>query len=224
MKELPKSIKGKIVDFEPIRVDNEARQRFPCLRHLPLYCSVIFVEIDLNTLDFVSKTVLNRFKDEIRKRKEKRKARIRSQKKETEKKRESDMLEELTVLERKAYYASLQDEKEKISRDLQTGPCLGDLTLRDHDDNDTVNDMNSSQNKHNSNAVSFFEAVSEGNFPTLSDSHSISADTNNTSASTKTSAWGQKESPIISKKKIESSGTSKAKGKKKKIVLNTSFF
>ena len=63
---LPHTITGLVLETEIIRIDALVRQKVPFLRHLPIYCEVIFVELDMKKI--VSADIWNLFQEEFGKR------------------------------------------------------------------------------------------------------------------------------------------------------------
>jgi hypothetical protein len=59
-------VKGRVLEVECVRITQQIRQRYPCLKHMPLHANVVFIEIDLH--DLVSPSILQRFSDELSKR------------------------------------------------------------------------------------------------------------------------------------------------------------
>ena len=63
---LPHTITGLVLETERIRIDALVRQKVPFLRHLPIYCEVIFVELDMKKI--VSADIWSLFQEEFSKR------------------------------------------------------------------------------------------------------------------------------------------------------------
>ena len=79
---LPHTISGPVLELEKIRIDAAMKQKIPFLRHLPIYCEVIFIELEMKKL--VSMETWNLFQEEFNKRakrrNEKEKIRIKEKK------------------------------------------------------------------------------------------------------------------------------------------------
>ena len=106
----------------PIQVTAAVKQRIPMLRHLPLECDVLLVEIDLANL--VSPDVLLPFQAELDKRAGKRKDRAKRAQK--EKKRDLDhmLAQTLHIEEIKALARTESERKLGMIRELINGPAL----------------------------------------------------------------------------------------------------
>ena len=63
---LPHTITGLVLETEIIRIDALVRQKVPFLRHLPIYCEVIFVELEMKKI--VSADIWSLFQEEFGKR------------------------------------------------------------------------------------------------------------------------------------------------------------
>jgi len=74
---LPGHVSGKVLEVETISLTGELRGRYSFLKHLPLYCSIMLVELDLKP--FLSEATYSQFKAEIKKRQQKRKSRERAE-------------------------------------------------------------------------------------------------------------------------------------------------
>lgn len=73
---LPTRVEGKVLELEPMTLTQEVRSRWPFLKHLPLYSQVVLAELDLKLSD----ATYARFRADIQKRKQRRKAKVRAQK------------------------------------------------------------------------------------------------------------------------------------------------
>lgn len=74
---LPCHVHGKVLEVETISLTAEVRGRYSFMKHLPLYCSVMLVELDLKP--FLSEATYGQFKQEIKKRQQRRKNKGRSE-------------------------------------------------------------------------------------------------------------------------------------------------
>jgi putative alpha-1,2-mannosidase len=81
-------VRGKVLEIEHLRVSADSRQRYTVLRHLPLHSEVTFVEIDVAPL--VPPQVLSKYSEELHKRANKRRERVKQEKR--EKRLEQDQL------------------------------------------------------------------------------------------------------------------------------------
>lgn len=59
-------IAGTVLEMEKIRVDANMKQKVPFLRHLPVYCEVVFVELDMKRM--VNAEIWSLFQEEFGKR------------------------------------------------------------------------------------------------------------------------------------------------------------
>ena len=75
----PDSIEGKILDIEKLHLTPDIRKRMPFLSHLPLYCDICFVELDLNHI--LSDVTRNKFKGDLQKRRKRRQHKVQAEKK-----------------------------------------------------------------------------------------------------------------------------------------------
>ena len=74
---LPGHVQGKVLEVETISLTAELRGRYSFLKHLPLYCSIMLVELDLKPI--LSEATYSQFKAEIKKRQQKRKNKERAE-------------------------------------------------------------------------------------------------------------------------------------------------
>ena len=79
----PDVVKGQVIDVEQVHLTPDILKRMPCFSHLPLYTDITMVEIDIN--GSLSSDTRERFKKDVRRRREKRQA-----KKDAEKKAERE--------------------------------------------------------------------------------------------------------------------------------------
>lgn len=166
-------ITSKVVDIESMKVTPEVRQRIPYLRHLPAYCDVLLVEIDVR--DIVSEEVYKQFEGEFQKRAQRRKEM--SQRKKLEKKKDNRVrVQELQRIEA-LKLGSLMAEQERefeIAKFLQEAPDISSVNVTTEDTN--VQSENVSEAILSSPPISnwSFSKIAQmgGHFPTLGESQS----------------------------------------------------
>jgi hypothetical protein len=121
---LAEHLNVRVLEVEVVRVTPETRSRFPFLRHVPMGCDAVNVlEIDLRPL--VPKSVLAKFKDDIQRRKQRRKRQLQiraSQRQDDQAQLVSHAMHVDDLLELQAV---LRAEEESRLSDLFNGPAIG---------------------------------------------------------------------------------------------------
>jgi hypothetical protein len=77
---LPDTVEGEILEIESVHLTPDMRKRWPFLAHLPLFCDIHFVELDLNTL--LSCDTKRKFKVDLEKRRKRRQSKVKAEKRE----------------------------------------------------------------------------------------------------------------------------------------------
>jgi len=102
----PSILQGKVIDIEKFKLTKAMKQKFQCLRHLPEYSEIQFIEIDVKPL--VDKDIYTKFAEELSKRQYKRKEKQRVENMEKRLWEEKRLEEEAEIQSRLQFYHDLE--------------------------------------------------------------------------------------------------------------------
>lgn len=234
---LPDWIEGRVLEIEKVHLTADVRKRMPVFSHIPLYCDINFVELDLNHI--LTEATRRKFKVEFAKRRQRRQSKVEAEKR-ADRAAEREEMERIN--ERKARLQTINPDDEffrvapavTVGEDVMDpesfGPVLGS------NNSNTVSTTSGQQQQPAAPPISFSEACRRGHdsatiilsdnaFPSLGGPSSSSSRSEafpalgSSGSTTNPSEVDKKPSGAVLMASNAPSGGKKTKKKGQKLVL-----